>query len=207
MPSSVNAVGLNASVELKVGTTDVRSQSADNAEFEGGVNVGKEDSFVLEVIEPDEAIRFSDGGEEVFGRFVRGDAGGREQADAAAGSDELVGQFGEDGVEIDVASAGERIFSRRAAAVEQGVGGGERLLVALVKGRVVGFELGDQFSASGGVGGGGDFGGGDREEFAFLQLDAFPGWVADHTVEAGFARSGRERDSPWRTLPGSAVAS
>src|SRR3989304_440154 len=135
MPSSVNAVGLNASVELKVGTTDVRSQSADNAEFEGGVNVGKEDSFVLEVIEPDEAIRFSDGGEEVFGRFVRGDAGGREQADAAVGGDELVGQLGEDGVEIDVAAAGERIFSRRAAVGQQGVGGGEGLLVALVKGR------------------------------------------------------------------------
>src|SRR3972149_4838643 len=111
MPSSVNAVGLNASVELKVGTTDVRSQSADNAEFEGGGNVGGK--------EREGGVGFGDGGEEVFGRFARGDPGGREQADAAVGGDELVGQLGEDGVEIDVAAGGGRVFSPRGAGGEQ----------------------------------------------------------------------------------------
>ncbi len=61
------------------------------------------------------------------------------------------------------------------------------MLVALVNRRVVGFELRDQFAAGGGIGGGGDFGRGQREEFAFLELDAFPGRVADDAVEARFA--------------------
>ena len=59
------------------------------------------------------------------------------------------------------------------------------MLVALVQSRVVGFELGDELAARGGVGGGGDFGRGRREEFALLEFDAFPGWVADDAVEAG----------------------
>ena len=66
-------------------------------------------------------------------------------------------------------------------------------MVALVESRVVGFEFGDQRAAFGGVGGGGNFGGRDGEEFALLELDAFPRRIADDAVEAGFA--GREGES------------
>jgi hypothetical protein len=84
------------------------------------------------------------------------------------GVDELIRQFGKDGVSVDVALAGERVGIGRAAVGEKRIGGGEGLLVAFEEGRVGRFQLGDQLAARGGVRSRGDFRRGQREELALL---------------------------------------
>ena len=83
-----------------------------DAELERRMNVRKEDLLVLEVVQPNQPIRFGDRREEILGRLVGRDARGREQPDAAVRGDQLIGQFGEHRVGVDVALAGERIFVR-----------------------------------------------------------------------------------------------
>jgi len=160
----------------------------DDGKLERRMNVGKKILLILKIIQSDQAVRVGNGREEVFRGHVRRDARGHEQADAALGGNESVGQFGEDRVGIDVAFSRQRILAARAAIRQHGIGRGQRLLVALIKGRILRFQFGDHLAAFGGVGGCGDFRGGQREELALLEFDAFPRRIANDAIEARLAR-------------------
>ena len=162
----------------------------EGAEFEAGVDVGKEgrqigsQAAVLEVEEATDAAAGGYGFEEAGGGLVGVDAGGGEQADDAVRFDHTHGTFDEEGVEVDVAAAQQRIVAAGAYQLPEAVGaqlGGVefgRQWVALIA------QLLDAAAAGGGGGGKGEFWRTGCEPFDLLQLDAVPGRVADDGVEA-----------------------
>ena len=70
--------------------------------------MAKQEGLVLEVQERHELAVADQIAEERSGRCISGDAGGQHYALAARGTDDGPGGFGEDGVGVDVAAAGQR---------------------------------------------------------------------------------------------------
>ena len=74
---------------------------------------------IFEIKEANQAIAFGYLGEEILGGHVGGDAGGGEKSDATGGGDDSRGKFGKDGVEVDIAAAGQGILFAFAAVGEE----------------------------------------------------------------------------------------
>ena len=108
------------------------------------------------------------------GGLIGVDAGGREQADDAVRFDQTHGTFDEEGVEVDVAAAQQRVVAGTADELAEAVGaqlGGVefgRQRVALVA------QLLDAAAAGGSGGGKGQFRKTGGEPFDLLQLDTVP---------------------------------
>ena len=161
---------------------------------------GKSRLAVLEVVEAGNAASGGDGVEERLGGVVGGDAGGLtcrpsgkvgagETALLAPATDQLGNGLGKQGVEIDVADAGERealaVVGEQAGAFRAALGHDEVAVEALVRrAGVGGIECLDQPGAGRRIGGGGDLGTARAEELLFLQLDALPRRIGQHDIEA-----------------------
>ena len=160
----------------------------EDAELEGRMDLGKECLLVLEVIQPDEPVRFGDRRKEILGCHVRSDARRYEQPHAAVRRDQSRGQLGEHRVGVDVPLAGQRVLVAFPAVRQQRIRRGQRLLISLVQSRIVGLQLGDELPPLRRVRRGGDLRGRQREELPLLQLHSLPRRIADHAIESGLAR-------------------
>src|SRR5260370_23722410 len=106
-------------------------------------------------------------------------------------SDECQVDLGEQCIGVDVATTGEWIPSAAAGEQARGVGIPQgNPVFGPQRGSLV-FNRGDELLACGSVGSVRDFGCACGEELLLLQLDAFPGWVAE---DAGAAAGTQVRE-------------
>ena len=169
---------------VALGETALLAAEDEGAEFERGVNVWEENLAVLEIEEAADAAAGGYGFEEAGGGLVGVDAGRGEQADDAVRFGQTHGALDEEGVEIDVAAAEQRIVAAGANQLAETVGaqlggvefGGERVAFSA--------QLLDAAAAGGRGGREGQLRRTGGEPFDLLQLDLFPGRVADNGVEA-----------------------
>src|SRR5690554_4452382 len=110
-----------------------------------------------------------------LGAIVGSDAGGHDDAGAAAACDQPERQLGEESIEVDVASAGERKAPALAYELARGLGGVAGVLelgVELLLGGALAVGQGlDHAAAGSGVAGLGDARGAHGEELLLLELD------------------------------------
>ena len=150
--------------------------------------VAEQVGLVLEFQERHELGVADQVAEERRSRRVGGDSGRQHEAAAATRVDDRAGGLGEDGVGVDVAAAGEPVsagFAEQMAPAR----GLAQLGLKLVGQRPVGGAVAvsegcDHLLACSRVRGVRDLGLAGREELLFLELDPFPGWVADDAGEA-----------------------
>ena len=100
--------------------------------------------------------------------MVGGDAGGDEDAGAAVGGYEVMGEFGKGSVGVDIAFAGEWEAATVTNVIQSIFSVGFGVKVALIEFGLGFFQLGDFLTSLCGGDGGGDFGGDGIEEFSFL---------------------------------------
>ena len=165
----------------------------EGAEFEAGVDIGEVrllfvvKSAVLEVEEAADAAAGGYGFEEAGGGLIGVDAGRGEQADDAVRFDQTHGTFDEEGVEVDVAAAQQRIV---AGTADEAGRGGRR---AAWRRRIRTVASGSPWSRScslmprrraAAVGARASFRRAGGEPFDLLQLDRSQGGLPMTSVEA-----------------------
>ena len=148
----------------------------------------EQECLVLEVQERHELAVADKVAEERCGSGVGGDACRQDEAASAARADDRAGGFGEDGVGVDVAAAGQRVaagFAEQVAPACRLAQFGLELAVQRLVGWAVAVSEGcDQLLAGCGVRGVGDLRAAGGEELLLLELDPLPGRVADDAGEA-----------------------
>ena len=141
-----------------------------------------------------------------FGGIVGGDTGGADEPGTATLAHQAQEGFGEHGVEVHIPHPGERETPAGAHELAGRLGGLPGLLKLLVQptlGQTLALggifrrfvERLNQAVASCRIGCGGDIGGPAGEELLFLQLDALPRRIPQHTVEP---EGWRMASSAWR---------
>ena len=189
--------------EDKLGSVSGGPQSTpggEQAELVVPVDVGKEDSLVLEVEEAGERSRLHHVLKEELGRVVSGDAGGEYAASAAALVQDAPHGLGEDSVDIDVTTAAKGIPARVAQQMAPAVGRAQCVEKMPVKQGVVRPQGLDHPLAGGRIWSIRDLGTSFSKPFLFLELHPFPRRVSEYAIEAAFLEYFGEREAPVEEL-------
>ena len=164
------------------------------------VNARKKILLVLEVEQAHKRLLLHHVLEEELGGVVGGDAGGQDAADAAPVVQQAAHALGEDGIDVDVAPAAERVATAVAQEVAFALGLARVFEELPIEAGVAALERLDQPLAGGSVGRVGDLGAALGKPLLLLELHALPRRIAEHAVEAALGEHLREGQVPVEEL-------
>ena len=159
------------------------SSNGEETEFHATVHFGKEAPAVLEVEQANEAVGLHHVPEKELRCIVGGDPALKHATGPAVVVHETPDYFGEDGVEVDVATAAEWVSPAVPQESTVAVGVSEGGSEAPVQRGIFRGQRPDLLLALCGVGGVGDRAVAASEELLLLELDTLPGRITEHYVE------------------------